>query len=106
MKLLAGEKELLEPAEIAKVQKHLEDTTSAPSGRVLLAELIAVARMTKVKDSGTRRIQIQCTHTSEELGKLLTRAILHYGGELKEGAAPRGPRERRIRNFLDHREEG
>ena len=105
MKLLAQEKELLDKADLAKVQKHLDDTTSTPSGRVLLAELIAVARMTKVRDSGIRRIQIQCTHTSEDLGKLLTKAILHYGGELKEGAAPRGPRERRCRNFLDNREE-
>ena len=100
-KTLVQEKELLAAPDIAKVQKHLE----AAENQAALAEAITVARSNKVRDSGIRRIQFECTHKQEELAKLLAKAILHYGGDEKEGAAPRGPRERRLRQFLDRRQE-
>ena len=102
MMILVEEKELLTTTEIAKVQKHLDEVKG---NQQALAQLITVARSNKVRDVGTRRIQYEYTHKQEELGQILAKAIVLYGGVEKLGAAPRGPRERRMRQWLTRQPE-
>ena len=97
MRVLGEERDLLTAPEKAKVQKHLDEVKG---NQQALAHLITVARSNKVRDVGTRRLQYEYTHKQEELGQILAKAIVHYGGVEKLGAAPRGPRERRVRQWL------
>ena len=94
---LTTEKDILSTAELEIVTKHY---TAIKDDQAVLGRSLTVARSTKVRDPGTRRIQYESTYKMEAIGQLLAKAILKHGGEEKVGSAPRGPRERRVRQWL------
>lgn len=64
------------------------------------AELVKLARCTTTCNEDIFRVQFNTFPKSQEVCDIISRLMKIDGGEVKTGAAPMGPRERRIMESL------
>jgi hypothetical protein len=65
-----------------------------------VGKIVKLARCTKTYDEGIFRIQFNSNDLSKEVTRTLIKLMKEDGAEEKHTVAPKGPRERRIEEFL------
>jgi len=100
MEMVEADRDLPSPArrEIDEYMRTIGESMEAT------AENIAVAKCQKCRDPEWHRVVLQHTPAVARITDILAEKLISMGAVRKDGAGPRGPRERRMADWLNSRQ--